>query len=72
MMERAFLEESTRTQSDSQIWFDARKGRITASDFYTVHTKVQSLKNKEGVSVYNLVEKLVGDGKDISHIDAIQ
>ena len=34
--EAAYLEECTRLQSESTLWYDHRKGRITASKFYSV------------------------------------
>ena len=34
--EAAYLEECTRFQSKSTLWYDHRKGRITASMFYSV------------------------------------
>ena len=34
--ESDFLEESTRKQSNTQTWYDHRKGRITASHFHDV------------------------------------
>lgn len=34
----------TKKQSESNIWFNQRKGRITASKFHQVYTRVNSLK----------------------------
>ena len=43
-LEVSKVEQATVKQSDSTDWFEFRKGRITASKFYAVHTKVQSVK----------------------------
>lgn len=41
--EANYLEESTRMQSQSLLWFEHRSGRITASKFYAVrHTSITS------------------------------
>ena len=37
------LEKGTRSQVHSNFWWNHRKGRITASKFHDVHTKVQTL-----------------------------
>lgn len=38
------IEEKTVGQSSNSLWHDLRKGRITASNFYAVHTRMNSLK----------------------------
>ena len=37
------LEKYTRNQSNSQYWWDQWKGRITATQFHKVHTKMQTI-----------------------------
>ena len=37
------LEKATRNQASSKVWWDQRKGRITASRFHDVHTKIQGI-----------------------------
>ena len=46
-LEAKEIEQKTTNQSNISEWFDFRKGRITASKFYAVHTKSQVL-NKGG------------------------
>ena len=44
----AELEKVTRNQASSHYWWEQRKGRITASRFHDVYTKVQVLfRNRE-------------------------
>ena len=38
------LEQKTIGQSDNPSWFRMRKGRITASKFYNVHTRMETVK----------------------------
>ena len=37
------IERNTRGQADNPLWFESRKGRITASKFHDVNTKVNSV-----------------------------
>ena len=53
------IEQATIGQSNNDAWHSYRKGRITASNFYDVFTRVETLKKKGG-SAQNLVEKLQG------------
>ena len=70
--DRSRLERATRDQADNQLWLDSRKGRITASEFYSVHTKVKSLTSSKQIQTDSLVSKLMGEGKDISHVEAVK
>ena len=57
------IEKGTRGQSTNKQWFEQRDGRITASNFRDVHTKVNSIKAAEkpsDVDATKLVAKLVG------------
>ena len=38
------IEEATRSQSSSDEWFKQREGRITASNFHRVYTRMKTLK----------------------------
>ena len=38
------IEEATRSQSSSDEWFKQREGRITASNFHRVYTRMETLK----------------------------
>ena len=40
------IEEVTRSQSSSDEWFQQREGRITASNFHRVYTRIETLKKK--------------------------
>ena len=44
------LEKATRAQSKSNVWFKQRKGRITASKFRDVYTKVNTLSRSKVVN----------------------
>ena len=37
------LEKATSNQASSNVWWDQRKRRITASHFHDVHTKIQGI-----------------------------
>ena len=50
---------ATKEQSDSQIWFDQRKGRITASKFHQVYTRVNTLKVSQYQTPDNLLRNLI-------------
>lgn len=52
------VELRTRGQSDNKLWFEARKGRITASLFHDV------LKRKESTNPGKLVEKIIGENNE--------
>ena len=53
------LEKCTRNQSNSQYWWDQRKGRITASHFHKVHTKMQTILRRRGNPVKTCVTPLI-------------
>jgi len=38
---------ATKQQSESQVWIDQRKGRITASKFYQVYTRMNTVQNNK-------------------------
>ncbi|XP_066934311.1 uncharacterized protein [Clytia hemisphaerica] len=50
----------TEKQSSSKVWFAQRKGRITASKFRRVYTKMNSLKRDENKDHTKLVSDLMG------------
>lgn len=56
------IEQATMGQAENPMWHEQRKGRITASNFYRVKTKVDSLKKGErnDLSAENLVSSLKG------------
>ncbi|CAG2201964.1 unnamed protein product [Mytilus edulis] len=51
---------STIGQSSNEKWHEIRSGRLTSSNFYEIHTKVQSYKKKEGVTFDPLISRLMG------------
>ena len=59
--------EATKSQSDSEIWFSQRKGRITASKFYHVFTRMNTLnKNKTNEFPTSLVKQHLTDQRFVS------
>ena len=54
------IEKITVGQADNEAWHQQREGRITASSFYRVFTKVESMKpSKEN----KVVDSLLGKAK---------
>ena len=64
----ASLQAATVEQSDCEQWIEQRKGRITASNFHRVHTKVNTLKIKSEVNTNSLVQQLMGYGRTITTV----
>ena len=58
------LEKCTKNQSNSQYWWDQRKGQITASHFHKGHTKMQTILrqrcNPVKTHVTPLIQELAG------------
>lgn len=56
-------EQATVGQAENPLWHALCKGRITASNFYKVKTKVESLRKAgtNAVSVKKLVASLIGE-----------
>ena len=69
--EIADLESSTRGQSENDKWKEARKGRLTASNFYSIHTRMESLKLKPKTDMSRLIDTNIRP-QDISHLPAIK
>lgn len=65
-----FIERRTVGQSSNEIWKRMRKGRLTASNFYRVYTKVETLKKNPLADCTKLVKSLL-DPTDISHLPQI-
>ena len=69
------VEIETRGQSGNKMWFDQREGRITASNFHTYHTKMESIlkSRKRGKNTYTpLVFDILNKSDDISHLSQIK
>ena len=50
---------NTKEQANSKLWHELRKGRITASKYHNVYTKINSFNNKSSVSTTALVKELI-------------
>ena len=62
------VEIETRGQSGNKMWFDQREGRITASNFHTYYTKMESILKfrKRGKNTYTpLVFDILNKSDDI-------
>lgn len=73
--EVSFIEKETRGQSSSTAWKEHRKGRITASNFKEVCTKIDSLAKTRGnvkPKTTPLLAKLVSGSEDLDHVPAIK
>ena len=69
------VEIETRGQSGNEMWFDQTEGRITASNFHTYHTKMESIlkSRKRSKSTYTLlVFNILNKSDDISHLPQIK
>ena len=56
------IEYNTRDQSNSSLWFDMRKGRLTASRHHDIYTKVNTIAQSQGAvksKTTPLVEKIL-------------
>ena len=53
-----FIEKATRLQSSSDAWFKQREGRITASNFHRVYTRMETLKKYQS-KTNNLTQVLI-------------
>ena len=68
--EIACIEESTREQSDSAMWKTVRFGRLTASNFYRVYTRIETLKSAPTADMSKLVHSFLNP-PDIAHLPQI-
>lgn len=66
------IEEKTVGQSSNSLWHDLRKGRITASNFYAVHTRMNSLKKNPEVDTSSIVSVIMGESTPNSNIKALK
>ena len=53
------IQVSTMDQSENPIWFEQRKGRLTASKFYRICTRTESLITKKGEDASCLVNEVM-------------
>ena len=68
------IEAATVGQSENEAWHRHRKGRLTASNFYRVYTKVQTIKSTEAYahSAEKLVDSLLGCNKPPENLPALK
>jgi len=67
------IEHATRGQSVSDDWAVQRKGRITASQAHSIHTRVVSImKSRKIGKISHLVDTVIHGGKDLNQIAAVQ
>lgn len=68
------LEKATKGQASNKIWKEQRRGRITASNFHDVSTKVQAIMASRGATKPATTPLLVKLTQDINldHVDAIK
>ena len=62
------IEAATRNQSTNPLWYEQRKGRITASKFYRVCTRADTTLAKKNVNASNLVNEVMGYNKPVQTI----
>ena len=66
------IEKITVGQADNDAWHRQREGRITASSFYRVFTKVESMKASKENSADKLVDSLLGKAKPPTNSPALK
>lgn len=69
-----YISNSTKGQSSNANWHDLRNGRLTSSNFYSIHTKVNSINNKPTVvhDVKPLVKNIMGYTKINPNIKSLK
>ena len=71
--EIAGIEQETIGQSENEAWHTYRKGRITASMFYRVYTKVETIRSTGDYSTADkLVQCLKGHTKPPEHLASLK
>ena len=66
------IEKITVGQANNEAWHQQREGRITASNFYRVFTKVESMKFSGESSAKKLVDSLLGKAKPPANLPALK
>ena len=67
------VEKKTRKQAENPLWLEQREGRLTASNHHEIYTKVNTiLRSKKTQKTTPLVAKILGKGRDLSHLHPIQ
>ena len=65
------IEKITVGQADNEAWYQQREGKITASNFYRVLTKVESMKVSGENGVNKLVDSLLGKATPPINVPAL-
>lgn len=68
--QRQELEVKTRGQCGNPKWHEARQGRLTASNFYAIHTRIETLKSNPQTDMSKLVDRILNPG-DLGHLPQI-
>lgn len=68
--DRQEIETNTQDQNESEIWHKVRKGRITASNWYRVYTRVETLKKHPHTDMSALVASFVNP-PNLTHLPQI-
>ena len=55
--------EKTKNQSVNPVWHEQRRGRLTASNFYKICTRTNTLQKKTDQNPQVLVSEIMGGGK---------
>lgn len=55
----AEIEKATKDQSLTQVWHNQREGRITASNFHKVHTRMETWKKNQEADMSSLTGQLL-------------
>lgn len=66
------IEKITVGHADNETWHQQREGRITASNFHRVFTKVESMKASEENSANKFVDSLLEKGKPPTNLPALK
>ena len=64
------VEKETLGQSDNKLWFDMRRGRLTASKLHDYYTKISAISkshNKKGIKTTPMVADIIYGAKKNKH-----
>ena len=62
------VENATHTQSLNPLWYEQRKGRLTASKLYRICTRADTTLKKKDENVKNLVNDIMGKKSIFRHL----
>ena len=70
-----YIERNTRDQSENDLWFNMRKGRLTASKHHDIYTKVNTLAKSSSIikpKTTPLVSQIIYKNNTLGKIPAIK